>query len=98
MCMLWSLGRCRSALRGERFPHEQDRAAADRTIGRIEYREVMALRVEIEEVDHGAEDETVDHVTDRATEDEAQGETEEHLRGMLLQQPHDPQRCCERER
>lgn len=58
--------------------HEAD-AHGDRRVGDVEGGPVVAAPVDVEEVDHVAEAQAVDDVTDGAGEDQGEGEAQEPL-------------------
>ena len=43
-------------VRPERIPHQQDRAAGDGRIGHVESRPVLAVGVNVDKIDHRADD------------------------------------------
>src|SRR3954466_12058647 len=65
--------------RQESLEDQQHCADGDRRVGDVERRPVLAESVQVDEIDHVPEAQAVDHVADRAAEDQRQAEAEQRL-------------------
>ena len=66
-------------LRPEAVPDQQHRATGDGRVGDVEGRPVLAIGMKIEEIDHRAEQDAVDHVAERTRQHQAQRQAEQLL-------------------
>ena len=91
----------RSLLRRARLApgieEQHRRADGDRRVGDVEGREVRQPPVHVHEIDHVAEPQAVDHVAERAAEDQRQPAGEQAVAARAqTAHPHDQHRCSRR--
>ncbi|CAM2158642.1 hypothetical protein PT2222_40414 [Paraburkholderia tropica] len=88
----WRRALARAAHAPQFVEHQQGRADADRAVRDVERRPVRAAQMEVQEVDHVAVHQAVEHVAERAAQNERKRRAEHALARVTLEQIADHQR------